>query len=249
MRKVVVSICWFMACIAGYDVYAFVLKQSSLKERRRTGSSSIIISKASNQQPEDMSGLFPGDGPYVPSGMSAEEYKKLKLKESEALKKMNFGAWGPRFKQTDVPDGDWMVMPNLWTSGTITNRPGQTSNGFNTVIGSGNQNNNITIIKRLLRQPQYIMTFLRQNGPGLLLTYIMLDLIISAITMYTMLAVSTMTPPPNPMINKRFIWTMMKHALIKHKNLLVLSWIQTLFAKISLSIIFVPFSNAFLVLA
>ena len=50
---------------------------------------------------------------YVPSGMSAEQYKKLKAKESSAKSKKNFGAFGPQsFKsrslqsfQTDLETG------------------------------------------------------------------------------------------------------------------------------------------------
>lgn len=67
--------------------------------------------------------LFPGKGSYVPSGLSEEEYTKIKKKEEEKLKSMNFGAWGPRFKRTDTPEGDWMVMPSLWTNGFNRGRP------------------------------------------------------------------------------------------------------------------------------
>ena len=54
---------------------------------------------------------------YVPSGLSREEYAAIRKKEADKEKKMNYGAWGPRFFRTDRPDGDWMVMPNLWTFG------------------------------------------------------------------------------------------------------------------------------------
>ena len=57
------------------------------------------------------------DAPYVPSGMSPEQYKKIKETEAARLQKMDFGAWGPRFKRTDAPEGDWMVQTNLWVRG------------------------------------------------------------------------------------------------------------------------------------
>jgi hypothetical protein len=64
------------------------------------------------------SDLFPSSGePYVPSGLTRAEYDKIKQKEAEAQAKMNYGAWGPRFRRTHRPDGDWMVVPRLWTSG------------------------------------------------------------------------------------------------------------------------------------
>ena len=33
---------------------------------------------------------------------------------------MNFGAWGPRFRRSAAPDGDWFVNPRLWVSGFNT---------------------------------------------------------------------------------------------------------------------------------
>jgi hypothetical protein len=65
---------------------------------------------------EDPSGLF-RSGPYVPSGLTAEEYRQLKEKEAEKLRKMDFGAWGPRFKRSNRPDGDWLLQPKLWRMG------------------------------------------------------------------------------------------------------------------------------------
>ena len=56
---------------------------------------------------------------YVPSGLSREEYSAIRKSEREREKKMNYAAWGPRFRRTGRPDGDWMVMPNLWTMGQI----------------------------------------------------------------------------------------------------------------------------------
>lgn len=55
--------------------------------------------------------------PYVPSGMSPEEYQKIKRNEALKQQKMDYGAWGPRFKRSDAPEGDWMVNTNLWIRG------------------------------------------------------------------------------------------------------------------------------------
>lgn len=66
-----------------------------------------------------------GDGGgYVPSGLTREQYEKIKKEERDKQKKMNFGAWGPRFSKSDRPTGDWMVVPSLWVSG-FTNNPVQ----------------------------------------------------------------------------------------------------------------------------
>lgn len=80
--------------------------------------------------------LFPTKGSsYVPSGLTKEEYDKIKKKEENTQKKMNLGMWGPRFAQTDRPDGDWMTQPGLWTS------------GFGIGKTQGNEANNDGIIK------------------------------------------------------------------------------------------------------
>ena len=66
--------------------------------------------------------LFPEKGSsYVPSGLSREEYEKIKKDERKKQEKMNFGMWGPRFQQTGTPTGDWMVQPGLWTMGFRAN--------------------------------------------------------------------------------------------------------------------------------
>lgn len=58
-------------------------------------------------------------GPYVPDGLTLAEYQQIKQKEADQLAKKNFGAFGPRWKRQSSADGtDWMLMPNLWTTGT-----------------------------------------------------------------------------------------------------------------------------------
>ena len=57
------------------------------------------------------------NAPYVPSGLSPDQYNQIKQEEAARLSKMDFGAWGPRFKRTQAPDGDWMVQTSLWVRG------------------------------------------------------------------------------------------------------------------------------------
>lgn len=64
------------------------------------------------------SDFFPEAGSqYVPSGLTAKEYAKIKGGERKKRSKMDFGAWGPRFSRSARPDGDWMTQSSLWTSG------------------------------------------------------------------------------------------------------------------------------------
>lgn len=62
-------------------------------------------------------GFTTNAGKYVPSGLSPDEYEKIKAEEAEKIAKMDFAAWGPRFKRTGTPEGDWMVKPTLWIRG------------------------------------------------------------------------------------------------------------------------------------
>lgn len=72
--------------------------------------------------------LFPEAGSsYIPSGLSAKEWEDIKRKEQKQMKNKDLGAWGPRFAKSEVPTGDWMVTPNLWTRGFST-QPNVSSN-------------------------------------------------------------------------------------------------------------------------
>jgi hypothetical protein len=59
--------------------------------------------------------------PYVPDGLTPDEYNRIKKKEQEKLSKKDFGAFGPRFLKTGIPEGDWFLMRNLWTTGFQSN--------------------------------------------------------------------------------------------------------------------------------
>lgn len=113
------------------------------------------------------SDLFPSEGSYVPSGLSREQYNKLKKKEADDLRKMDFASWGPRFKRDSRPDGDWMVMPSLWT------------NGFNAQpdLANGQALNSFGPI-------QQIATILRSNFPGFVMGYLLLHSILAALALY-----------------------------------------------------------------
>ncbi len=97
---------------------------------------------------------------YVPSGLTADQYAKIKKEELEKKKKMDFGAWGPRFAKSERPDGDWMVVPSLWTSGFDT-RPqysGRASSTNNT-DPYGRQNGNIIMQNLIFGLKKYVSLY------------------------------------------------------------------------------------------
>jgi len=100
---------------------------------------------------------------YVPSGMSRAEYSAIRKMETERKKKMNYGGWGPRFRRTDRPDGDWMTMPNLWTFGRIDN------NNRNNDNADGENNG--------ARHPigHRIQSLAQTHGTAFLLGYVLVD--------------------------------------------------------------------------
>lgn len=59
--------------------------------------------------------------------------KKIQKKEKSTLKSKDLGAWGPRFAKSEAPTGDWMVSPNLWTSGFQSKK---SENKVNTSAGT-----------------------------------------------------------------------------------------------------------------
>ena len=55
-----------------------------------------------------------GSPRLFPDGLPPEEYGQLKQQEAARQAGKRYGAWGPRFQQTEGPPiGDWMVMPQL----------------------------------------------------------------------------------------------------------------------------------------
>lgn len=123
-----------------------------------------FVKRGNNDQSAPGSELFPEKGSsYVPLGMTAEEYAKIKKKDSDKLKKMDFGYWGPRFAKSERPDGDWMAMPSLWTRGYDMKDPVNGSSLTRNMeaqksMKNGKNNSTIHLIKQLI--PIYFLAFL-----------------------------------------------------------------------------------------
>jgi len=112
-------------------------------------------SRNDDQTKNQSSWSLANSAPYTPSGLSPEEYAKIKQSESDELSKKNFGAWGPRFKRSSRPDGDWMVMSNLWTRGFDSNASAL-NGGDADVSGAGGK------VSRLIRVfgPAFLLSYL-----------------------------------------------------------------------------------------
>ena len=86
-------------------------------------------------------------GPYVPDGLTLAQYNEIKRREAEEAAKLDYGAFGPRFKRGQRPDGDWLLQPQLWTAGFRSNTRGDsttstgTSSSIWSRIGNGMQHN------------------------------------------------------------------------------------------------------------
>ena len=140
------------------------LSKVALRAQRNTVDAGDIDTKKnlnffqrSGRRIDDNSGSTTG---YVPSGMSRAEYSAIRKAETEREGKMNYGAWGPRFRPSDRPEGDWMVMPNLWTFGRIDD---------NRKRFTGDENGESYGIRDRIRS-------LRQaHGVAFLLGYVMVD--------------------------------------------------------------------------
>ena len=107
---------------------------------------------------------------YVPSGLTEEEYEKIKQKEAEELSKKNFGAFGPRFLQTERPDGDWMIIPSLWTQGF---RSSPNPNISDEILEDKN---------KVITSAQKLGQRIRRSGPILLTSLLLIETIIAMIT-------------------------------------------------------------------
>lgn len=120
--------------------------------------------------------------PYVPSGLTLEEYTKIKQKEQEELSKKNFGMWGPRFSPTNKPpDGDWMLMPSLWTGGfDVDNNGNYNRNGGMSGEGGGRRRRWSTIITTpCLNATKTLGGTIRRYGPAFILAFASIDFVIT----------------------------------------------------------------------
>ena len=135
---------------------------------------SAASKSSGNEIRPDGSDLFTGGRPYVPDGLTENEYSKIKQKEIERLKKMNYGAWGPRFKRTGVPDGDWMVMPSLWT------------NGFNAQPrgAAASRQQRLSVLRAPVLVAARVTALFRKSLPAFLLSFILIDTFTTAMSLY-----------------------------------------------------------------
>lgn len=95
--------------------------------------------------------------PYVPSGMTAAEYAATKKREADEQKKLNFGAFGPRWSRESRPGGDWMLMQSLWTRGFDSNAPAVNGSGG---IGSTTDSRGVFLGRLTRNAPVLFVTYL-----------------------------------------------------------------------------------------
>ena len=95
--------------------------------------------------------------PYVPSGMTAAEYAAIKKREADEQKKLNFGAFGPRFSRQSRPSGDWMLQKSLWTRGFDSNAPAVNGSGG---VGSANDSREVLLGRLSRNVPVLFVTYL-----------------------------------------------------------------------------------------
>jgi len=81
---------------------------------------------------------------YVPDGLTEEQYNKIKSEELAKTQSMNYGAWGPRFKQVsgDPEFWNWFSSPTLWTGGF-------NANSANNNMANGGEKNSIANLIRI----------------------------------------------------------------------------------------------------
>lgn len=185
--------------------------------------------KLSSQSPVALNGkskdsgseLFRGKRPYVPSELSAEEYQKIKKKEADEQKSMNFGAWGPRFKRTDTPDGEWMIMPTLWTNGV--NARARPTQPFA-------EDTNASFGKRLMAG---FASVVKHNASAFIMGYIIVDVLATALAMLRATELSM----------RQAVWMILKVALFKRKSFYVTTFMKAQAVKMTLAAAMTPAMN------
>lgn len=128
---------------------------------------------------------FPWNGPYIPDGLSKEEYQRLKQEESERVSRMNYGAWGPRFRRTSTPEGDWMLDRQLWITG-------QSIGGKNdrSIIGVATIPSDQTFLRRMLYQIQQL------HVSRVVVLWVWLDILGCLLNMGKVARLPSFTVPP-----------------------------------------------------
>lgn len=177
---------------------------------------------------EDMSGLFPGKGPYVPCGLSEAEYQKIKEREADELKSKNFGAWGPRFRQSKDAEENWLFMPALWTNGASYRPESQ-------MVGT-ESTQTVTVLDTVRTKLIRVYGLMKQAAPGFILGCILLDC----------LATATILLKSAEWTIRKSLLTIFKLTFVMKKPLLVTSVMRDLAIGILSSIALSPFMNNFL---
>ena len=137
LSSIAVFLCAFICCISHAASALSNPSSRVVNGFNNFGTSTTVVAAATtprklkasdlNKQPRQQ------QKSYVPDGLTEEQYRKIKNEELIKQQSMNFGMWGPRFKQTD---GDpefwnWFSSPTLWTGGFASNYNGKNN------IGSG----------------------------------------------------------------------------------------------------------------
>ena len=109
--------------------------------------------------------------PYVPDGLTPDEYLQIKRREQEKQSKMDFASFGPRFRKDERPKGDWFLMRSLWTTGFEPNAA---------AAANSSQSPLVTMIAFLSR----IRSTVCQYGPWVVLSRLLvLDIVLLAAAM------------------------------------------------------------------
>ena len=128
----------------------------------------------------------------MPSGLSPEQYEQIKRDEAAKTRKMDFGAWGPRFQKSDAPpEGDWMVQTNLWVRGFVAQT---TTNGNGNDIATKNNNDNGEDAQRQRTQQ---LASLRTTLGSMLLVYSVLEIAFLSLSTPSAFAKSLSAGPGN----------------------------------------------------
>jgi hypothetical protein len=133
--------------------------------RRVVPSRLLVVASAAKRNKQNKQNNNELPQPYVPSGMTLEEYQALKQKETLDESKKNYGAWGPRFARSSRPEGDWMVLSRLWTHGAVI--------GPSQRMTVGGSSISLATTRRIL-----------DMLPAFVLSIVLMDSLITATTLY-----------------------------------------------------------------
>ena len=179
----VVNVLLLVHCVESFSVPQSALTSKAMRKRAIHPFQIEAINKKRSQKNNDDSsgdngnnnnvpgyGFFQGDGTgYVPSGLSKDEYTKLRQNEAKAESQKNYGAWGPSWAQSNkAPDGDWMVQKTLWTNGFGVNTSNRSS-------ANGSSSGNYKIRRTMYKA----FRFLKANLGGFMLGYLLVDTLTS----------------------------------------------------------------------